>query len=105
MKIYLDGPLFTTAEQEFNRRLRKFLENAGHKVWLPQEHEPRKRSTQATFETDITGPDGASGGGEHGRSRYRLWHLLGMRLRAPEKAHHSFPHRLSRGRRRPRLAV
>jgi nucleoside 2-deoxyribosyltransferase len=57
MKIYLAGPLFTTAEQEFNRKLRDGLEKAGHAVWLPQEHEPRERSAQAIFETDVAGLD------------------------------------------------
>ena len=57
MKIYLAGPLFTTAEQEFNRQLRDLLENAGHQVWLPQEHEPRERTAQAIFETDVAGLD------------------------------------------------
>ena len=57
MKIYLAGPLFTTAEQEFNRQLRDLLENAGHQVWLPQEHEPRERPAQAIFETDVAGLD------------------------------------------------
>jgi nucleoside 2-deoxyribosyltransferase len=55
MKIYLAGPLFTSAEQEFNRRLRDALDRAGHEVWLPQEHEPRERSAQAIFETDVAG--------------------------------------------------
>ena len=59
MKIYLAGPLFTTAEQEFNRQLRDALENAGHEVWLPQEHEPQERSAPAIFETDVAGLDGA----------------------------------------------
>jgi nucleoside 2-deoxyribosyltransferase len=59
MKIYLAGPLFTTAEQEFNRRLRDILESRGHEVWLPQEHEPRERSAQAIFETDVAGLDAA----------------------------------------------
>jgi nucleoside 2-deoxyribosyltransferase len=59
MKIYLAGPLFTTAEQEFNRRLRDILQYAGHDVWLPQEHEPRERSAQAIFEADLAGLDGA----------------------------------------------
>jgi nucleoside 2-deoxyribosyltransferase len=59
MKIYLAGPLFTSAEQEFNRQLRDCLERAGHEVWLPQEHEPRERSAQAIFETDVAGLDAA----------------------------------------------
>lgn len=57
MKIYLAGPLFTTAEQEFNRQLRDLLEKAGHNVWLPQEHEPRERTAQAIFEADVAGLD------------------------------------------------
>ena len=59
MKLYLAGPLFTTAEQEFNRQLRDRLESVGHEVWLPQEHEPRERSAQAIFEADVAGVEGA----------------------------------------------
>lgn len=59
MKIYLAGPLFTTAEQEFNRRLRDLLQNSGHDVWLPQEHEPRSRDARSIFETDLAGLDAA----------------------------------------------
>ena len=59
MKIYLAGPLFTAAEQEFNRRLKDLLQSAGHQVWLPQEHEPRERSARAIFETDLAGLDSA----------------------------------------------
>jgi nucleoside 2-deoxyribosyltransferase len=57
MQIYLAGPLFTTAEQDFNRQLRDGLENAGHEVWLPQEHEPRERTARAIFATDVAGLD------------------------------------------------
>jgi len=59
MKLYLAGPLFTTAEQEFNRQLRDRLESVGHEVWLPQEHELRERSAQAVFEADVAGLEGA----------------------------------------------
>ena len=55
MKIYLAGPLFTAAEQAFNRRLCSRLKNAGHDVWLPQEHEPRERTAKAIFEEDVGG--------------------------------------------------
>ncbi len=55
MKIYLAGPLFTTAEQEFNRQLCAALQEAGHEVWLPQEHEPRERTAKAIFEADVAG--------------------------------------------------
>lgn len=57
MKIYLAGPLFTTAEQEFNRQLCRALQEAGHEVWLPQEHEPRERTAKAVFEEDVSGLD------------------------------------------------
>jgi nucleoside 2-deoxyribosyltransferase len=59
MKIYLAGPLFTTAEQEFNRQLSSALQQAGHEVWLPQEHEPRDRTAKAIFEEDVKGMDWA----------------------------------------------
>ena len=59
MKIYLAGPLFTTAEQEFNRQLGSALLSAGHQVWLPQEHEPRERTAKAIFEEDVKGMDWA----------------------------------------------
>jgi nucleoside 2-deoxyribosyltransferase len=55
MKIYLAGPLFTSAEQEFNRHLRDALLDFGHEVWLPQEHEPRKGTAKAIFEEDVKG--------------------------------------------------
>ena len=59
MKIYLAGPLFTTAEQEFNRQLCAAFQQAGHEVWLPQEHEPRERTAKAIFDEDVAGLDGA----------------------------------------------
>ena len=59
MKIYLAGPLFATAEQEFNRQLYSALRHAGHEVWLPQEHEPRERTAKAIFEEDVGGMDWA----------------------------------------------
>ena len=37
MKIYLAGPLFSRAEQEYNKGLRDRLESQGHTVFLPQE--------------------------------------------------------------------
>src|SRR5437763_17146695 len=61
MKIYMAGPLFTAAEQEFNRQLCAALQKAGHKVWLPQEHEPRDRTAKAIFEEDVKGMDWSEG--------------------------------------------
>ncbi len=55
MKIYLAGPLFTTAEQEFNRALGRALADSGHQVWLPQEQEPREKTARAIFEKDLEG--------------------------------------------------
>jgi nucleoside 2-deoxyribosyltransferase len=52
-KIYLAGPLFTVAEQTFNADLARFLENRGFEVWLPQEHEPRRKTARAIFEMDV----------------------------------------------------
>jgi len=39
VKIYQAGPLFTDAEKEFNRKVAEALRQAGHQVFLPQEHE------------------------------------------------------------------
>ena len=59
MKIYLAGPLFTTAEREFNARLAGLLRRAQHEVWLPQEHEGRQLSAAQLFALDVAGIDGA----------------------------------------------
>jgi len=59
MKLYLAGPLFTAAEQEFNRQLAAAFIKADHEVWLPQEHEPRERTARAIFEEDLKGFDWA----------------------------------------------
>lgn len=37
MNVYVAGPLFSEAEQAFNRRVRDELVAAGHEVFLPQE--------------------------------------------------------------------
>jgi nucleoside 2-deoxyribosyltransferase len=37
MKIYLAGPLFSTAETLFNNNLAVKLTEIGHEVWLPQD--------------------------------------------------------------------
>ena len=59
MKIYLAGPLFTTAERAFNARLAELLRAAGHEVFLPQECEERDGSARALFEQDVAGIEGA----------------------------------------------
>jgi nucleoside 2-deoxyribosyltransferase len=59
MKIYLAGPLFSAAERAFNLLLADRLRTAGHKVWLPQESEPRSKSARQIFEKDVEGVDWA----------------------------------------------
>jgi len=59
MKIYLAGPLFTSAERSWNARLAALLEELGHEVYLPQANEPRNLNAQAIFEADRKGIDGA----------------------------------------------
>jgi len=59
MKIYMAGPLFSTAELAFNRELARALREAGHEVFLPQEHEQRKDMPKAIFESDVAGLDWA----------------------------------------------
>lgn len=57
MRIYLAGPLFTTAERDFNSALAFALRRHGHDVWLPQDNEPRERTAQAIFRADVDGVD------------------------------------------------
>jgi nucleoside 2-deoxyribosyltransferase len=58
-KLYLAGPLFTLAEQSFNVEVARFLEGAGFEVWLPQEHEPRRKTARAIFQMDVKALDWA----------------------------------------------
>jgi nucleoside 2-deoxyribosyltransferase len=58
-KIYLAGPLFSLAEQRFNADLAKFLESEGFEVWLPQDHEPRRKTARSIFEMDVAALDAA----------------------------------------------
>ena len=59
MKIYLAGPLFTTAEREFNTRLGALLRERGHEVWLPQDFEQRDKTADEVFRKDVEGVDWA----------------------------------------------
>lgn len=54
-KIYLAGPLFTSAEREWNVRLSNLLRAGGLEVWLPQEKEPRELTAKNIFEMDVQG--------------------------------------------------
>lgn len=59
MKIYLAGPLFTTAEREFNLRVSDLLRQGGHHVFLPQEIEDRQATARVMFEHDVAAIDAA----------------------------------------------
>jgi len=59
MKIYLAGPLFSTAERDFNAALAARLRRHGHEVWLPQEHEQRAKTAKEIFVEDVAGIDWA----------------------------------------------
>jgi nucleoside 2-deoxyribosyltransferase len=59
MRLYLAGPLFTTAERGFNDALTRLLRHMGHEVWLPQEHEQRSQTARQIFEKDVEGIDWA----------------------------------------------
>jgi nucleoside 2-deoxyribosyltransferase len=59
MKIYLAGPLFSTAERNFNKELTKLLRDKGHEVWLPQEFEQMTMTPKQIFLKDVEGIDWA----------------------------------------------
>ncbi len=55
MRIYFAGPLFTTAERDFNAAVTKLLRAKGHEVHLPQETEQRGSTADAIFGLDLYG--------------------------------------------------
>jgi nucleoside 2-deoxyribosyltransferase len=59
MKIYLAGPLFSTAERDFNTRLTEKLREKKHEVWLPQEFEQEAMTPKQIFDVDVRGIDWA----------------------------------------------
>ena len=59
MRLYLAGPLFSTAERDFNDALARGLRQRGHEVWLPQEHEQRAMTAKEIFIADVAGLDWA----------------------------------------------
>jgi nucleoside 2-deoxyribosyltransferase len=61
MKIYLAGPLFTTAEREFNDRLADKLRAHGHELFVPQEHPAPAPTGEAIFRKDLAGLQWAEG--------------------------------------------
>jgi nucleoside 2-deoxyribosyltransferase len=61
VKIYLAGPLFTTAERDWNDGLAARLTAGGHDVYLPQAHPAREPTGRAIFLNDLAGLDWADG--------------------------------------------
>lgn len=59
MKLYMAGPLFSTAECNFNTELAKRLREKGHDIFLPQEHEQRADRPDLIFQSDVAGIDWA----------------------------------------------
>lgn len=59
MKIYMAGPLFSTAECSFNETLANFLRAEGHEVFLPQDQEQRVDRPDLIFKSDVKGIDWA----------------------------------------------
>jgi nucleoside 2-deoxyribosyltransferase len=55
MRIYFAGPLFTTAERDFNASVTWRLRDKGHEVFLPQEQEQREATAKTIFESDVGG--------------------------------------------------
>ena len=55
MKIYFAGPLFTTAERDFNAAVVATLRLFGHEVFLPQEQEQRDATSDTIFKSDVDG--------------------------------------------------
>ena len=58
MRLYLAGPLFSSAERSWNAELARRLRGAGHDVFLPQEKEAGLDAA-AIFRTDVDGIDRA----------------------------------------------
>lgn len=57
MKIYLAGPLFSSAERAWNDKLANLLESLGNKVFLPQREERRELTARGIFQVDREGID------------------------------------------------
>ena len=58
MKLYFAGPLFSAAERAWNAEVATGLRDAGHEVFLPQEHESAQLAA-GIFATDVGGIDWA----------------------------------------------
>ena len=53
MKIYYAGPLFSTAERDFNLAVVAILRERGHEVFLPQEIEQKDTTAAAIFSAEV----------------------------------------------------
>ena len=58
MRIYFAGPLFSSAERDWNAELARRLRAAGHEVFLPQDQEKGKAAA-GILATDVGGIDWA----------------------------------------------
>jgi len=61
VKIYLAGPLFTTAERDWNDGLAARLTAGGHDVYLSQAHPAPEPTGRAIFQKDLDALDWADG--------------------------------------------
>lgn len=59
MKIYIAGPLFTSAERAWNKQLEQLLLQSGHQVFLPQDNKFAQRTARTIFDADRAGLDWA----------------------------------------------
>lgn len=53
MKVYFAGPLFSTAERDFNAAVVTILRERGHEVFLPQEIEQKDTTAAAIFGAEV----------------------------------------------------
>ena len=53
MRIYFAGPLFSTAERDFNLAVVTILRERGHEVFLPQEIEQKDTTAAAIFSAEV----------------------------------------------------
>ena len=60
MRIYFAGPLFTTAERDFNAALGSRLCDGGHEVFLPQDQELDAYNPAKIFRNDVDHVDWAT---------------------------------------------
>lgn len=61
MRIYLAGPLFSSAERTWNAELAARLEAGGHEVFLPQDRETDPLDPAGIFRIDHGGLDWSEG--------------------------------------------